>query len=93
MSKSPMPLVKDDEGFFHCPSCGNLYTAEHAERKPKFCEECGQPLAWYRKRANEIRFYDREDVYYNCTVQILTNSVTGEQSIGWWPEDEPPREV
>ena len=28
--------------------------------------------------------YDREDIIEGCTVHILTNTVTGEQSIGWW---------
>lgn len=28
--------------------------------------------------------YDQEEVYDNCTVQILTNTVTGEVSVGWW---------
>lgn len=40
----------------------------------------------------ETNIYDVEEVYHNCTVQILRNSVTGEQSIGWWPEARPPRE-
>lgn len=41
----------------------------------------------------ETNIYDIEEIHHNCTVQILRNSVTGEQSIGWWPEEEPPREV
>lgn len=28
--------------------------------------------------------FDKEEIIENCTVQILTNTVTGEQSIGWW---------
>lgn len=28
--------------------------------------------------------YDKEEIYPNCTVQVLTNTVTGEQSVGWW---------
>ena len=28
--------------------------------------------------------FDKETVYENCTVQILRNTLTGEQSIGWW---------
>lgn len=34
--------------------------------------------------------YDKEEIHHNCCVQILYNSVTGESSIGWWPEDNPP---
>ena len=28
--------------------------------------------------------YDREEIIEGCTIQILTNTVTGEQSVGWW---------
>ena len=31
--------------------------------------------------------YDAESVIYPCTVQVLTNSVSGETSVGWWPGD------
>lgn len=37
-----------------------------------------------------INLFDEEEIIHNCTVQILRNSVTGEISIGWWPEDDPP---
>lgn len=32
--------------------------------------------------------YDEEIIYPNCTVQVWRNSVTGEESIGWWPNEE-----
>lgn len=41
----------------------------------------------------ETNIFDQEEIHHNCTVQILHNSVTGEQSVGWWKEDELPREV
>lgn len=41
----------------------------------------------------ETNIFDIEEVHHNCTVQIQRNSVTGEQSIGWWPEEQPPKEV
>lgn len=28
--------------------------------------------------------FDTEETYPDCTVQILSNSVTGEKSIGWY---------
>ena len=31
--------------------------------------------------------YDEEEIHHNCMVQIWKNSVTGEQSIAWKPED------
>lgn len=34
--------------------------------------------------AVEINIFDIEEIYPNCTVQILKNSVTGEESVGWW---------
>lgn len=35
-------------------------------------------------RVDSIAMFDHEEIYENCTVQILTNSVTGEVSVGWW---------
>lgn len=34
--------------------------------------------------------FDKEEVFKNCTVQVLSNSVTGEISVGWWPGDNMP---
>ena len=28
--------------------------------------------------------YDKEETYPDCTVQVLTNTATGETSVGWW---------
>lgn len=32
--------------------------------------------------------FDSEEVYFNCTVQVLKNSITGDVSIGFWPPGE-----
>ena len=32
----------------------------------------------------ETNIFDKEETYENCTVQVLTNTVTGEVSVGWW---------
>lgn len=32
----------------------------------------------------ETNIFDEVEIYENCTVQILKNSVTGEGSVGWW---------
>ena len=39
-----------------------------------------------RPQAIEIEscIYDKEEIIENCTVQVLTNTVTGEVSVGWW---------
>lgn len=34
----------------------------------------------------EVNIYDHEETYHGCTVQVLTNTVTGQTSIGWWKE-------
>ena len=41
----------------------------------------------------KTNMYDQEEVHNNCTVQVLTNSVTGEVSVGWWDNDNPPAGV
>lgn len=37
--------------------------------------------------------FDVVEEYNNCTVQILKNSETGEASIGWWDNENPPVNV
>ena len=32
----------------------------------------------------ETNIYDKEEIYPDCTVQVLTNTATGESSVGWW---------
>lgn len=38
----------------------------------------------------EMLVFDQEEIYHNCTVQVLKNTVTGEESVGWWKEGEKP---
>lgn len=40
--------------------------------------------------ASAMDFYDKEEIYPNCTVQVLTNTITGECSVGWWENKENP---
>lgn len=35
-----------------------------------------------------IGIFDKETIYPNCTVQILTNTITGEESVGWWRNEQ-----
>ena len=32
----------------------------------------------------ETNVFDIEEIHPNCTVVIWKNSITGEESIGWW---------
>jgi hypothetical protein len=41
----------------------------------------------------ETNLFDQEELHTDCTVQVLTNSVTGECSVGWWDNSHPPEEV
>ena len=49
-------------------------------------EEEAKPII----EVNAMYLYDQEEIYHNCAVQVLTNTATGEQSWGWWPENDPP---
>lgn len=46
MGNERLKLNFDLRGYLHCPQCGKLFSKEHAERKPNYCEECGQALKW-----------------------------------------------
>ena len=61
---------------------------------------CGEPHIIYRcsgvcqhfKRETKLNMYDKCEVIEGCTVEILTNTLTGETSVGWWRgevEDRP----
>lgn len=41
----------------------------------------------------ETNLFDQEELHTDCTVQVLTNSVTGECSVGWWDNSTQPEEV
>lgn len=51
------------------------------------------PLVELPEQTVETNLYDIEEIHPNCTVQILRNSVTGEVSVGWWPNDNKPIET
>ena len=36
---------------------------------------------------SRVAFFDKEETFENCTVQILTNTKTGETSVGWWKNE------
>lgn len=38
---------------------------------------------------SEDNMYDTVETFYNCTVQVLINSLTGKISVGWWQGDPP----
>lgn len=80
----------------HCSECGYTPTFDRETELfdlTKRCPNCGAKMD--RKENGDakkielaIGFYDQEEIYENCTVQILTNSKTGETSIGWWKNED-----
>lgn len=36
----------------------------------------------------ETNLYDKCKIITNCTIEILSNSITGEQSVGWYKTEE-----
>lgn len=36
----------------------------------------------------ETNIFDEEETIPNCTVQVLRNTQTGEESVGWWRNDD-----
>ena len=69
------------------------YALQHIE---KYCEHFKDRSRFIELPCNKINttvesnIYDEEEVYYDCTVQVLRNSITGETSVGWFRNDEPP---
>lgn len=47
------------------------------------------------KDINEIEtnIFDEVEIYPNCTVQLLRNSVTGEESVGWWVNESATEDI
>ena len=41
-------------------------------------------------KLESLSVFDIEETFTDCTVQVLTNSVTGEVSVGWWRNEKPP---
>lgn len=74
-----------------CSGCAEKYP-ELCKKERELFKAAADMLEADGRKSVETNIYDSEEIHHNCTVQILTNSVTGEQSIGWWKEDEPPKE-
>lgn len=55
-------------------------------------DECGNcvncPEGRFTVAEVEAGIYDKEEIYPDCTVQVLTNTATGDVSVGWWKNDQ-----
>lgn len=45
-------------------------------------------VALFVQNGDVCEFYNQEEIYENCTVQVLTNTINGHTSIGWWQNNE-----
>lgn len=70
------------QGWVGCPKCG-LYI--NWKISP-----AGAVKKWNRRTqvCVKVPLFDMEELYPDCTVQILTNTETGETSVGWWPNEK-----
>ena len=88
-----------------CPCCGGPGKLKDIHNRIRQgwvgCPECGLYINWKISPDGAIRkwnkravittaVFDRSEIFRGCTVQVLTNTATGEQSVGWWPEGEGP---
>ena len=49
-------------------------------------EKCNQCQALAEQQQVEAGIFDTEEIHHGCTVQIWSNSRTGETSVGWWKD-------
>ena len=64
-------------------------------RCPNFCSEQGLTFkieeeaieAWNRRTPESVKvetnIFDKEEIFPDCTVQVLTTTATGETRVGW----------
>lgn len=86
----------EQEDFFDrimeaaCEICRWPYETAVEEQLLEKCEHCPVQAVLNGQPPDSVilSIYDQEEVYQNCTVQVLKNSYTGDISIGFWPPNE-----
>lgn len=82
-----MKIMREDHNLLHTNiTLEDLWTiCQYVEYvKCMYCESHNewQPVS--------TGMFDKEEDFEDCTVRIYTNTVTGEQSIGWWENNDSP---
>ena len=76
-------------GLDYTPQCLDPYCCGRITKK--WQDRDVAAYAWNRRAPEIVKvetcFYDKEEIYENCTVQVLTNTKTGDVSVGWWKND------
>ena len=79
-----LPTACSQCPWLKCLGCGVTFKPIPADLlifdKPEWC-----PIYEYSDVKTNV--FDQIEEHPNCTVQILKNSVTGEISVGWYPND------
>lgn len=84
-------------GAWVCSSChcrnDNIHSQSSKDNPmiwsgTKYCPNCGKKIESAESIVSLLEFYDQEEIHRNCTVQILTNTKTGDISLGWWKNGE-----
>lgn len=65
-------------------ACAVFYTS------PELFLEAADAIEKLQTPTVETAIYDREEIHEDCTVIIWKNSVTGEESIGWYENGAAP---
>ena len=84
-----------------CPKCGYAETKVVDSRplgngkwRRRECLNCGarfntfEGVAGRAKESIRTNIFDQCETHDNCTVEIFSNSITGETSVGWWENDK-----
>lgn len=69
------------QGWVGCPACG---------LRIQWKVSPGGAVKKWNRRAPprvETALFDQAETFPDCTVQVRTNTITGEQSFGWWPNE------
>ena len=67
----------------NCVCCGaSIPEGRHV------CPSCESKFGNVQRVDTNLAFYDKEEIFENCTVQVLTNTRTAEVSVGWWRNED-----
>ena len=83
----------------YCPKCRTTYSIKKTvinfqnlpvdeDVEAKYCPVCGTHEPTDGIVSITTNLYDEVKRYSHCIVEVLTNSITGETSVGWYKTDE-----
>ena len=83
----------------YCPKCRTTYSIKKTvinfqnlpvdeDVEAKYCPVCGTHEPTDGIVSITTNLYDGVERYSHCIVEVLTNSITGETSVGWYKTDE-----